>query len=193
MTGPRRRERDVDDVTYEALAQQASREMIPDANIAAMELVFNLIRTTNRVQRDLETNVHRPAGMTLAAFRVLTNIRWLTQVTPAEVARQLNIAPPTASSILSTLERYGLIKRSPAAADGRSVIVELTSQGEKVIAELFRRHNEREVDWLPALTDPERRTLVKLLRKILQYRPPAPGEALAAAPPVRDVPPRKRA
>lgn len=192
MTGPPRRERDVDDVTYEALAHQASREMVPDVNLAAMEMIFNLIRVTNRVQRDLEINVHRPAGMTLAAFRVLVTIRFVGKITPAEVARQSSISPPSASSVLNTLERYGLIRRSPAAADGRSVIVELTAEGEEVIAELFRRNNQRELDWLGALTEPERQTLVGLLRKVLHHRPPPPSDALVHAQPVREIPPRSR-
>ncbi len=44
-------------------------------SLAAMELSFNLIRAANRLQRDLEINVYRPAGMTLAAFRLLVTIR----------------------------------------------------------------------------------------------------------------------
>lgn len=192
MAGPQRHERDPDDVTYEALARQASREMVPDVNLAAMEMIFNLIRVTNRVQRDLEVNVHRPAGLTLSAFRVLVTIRFVGKITPAEVARQSSISPPSASSVLNTLERYGLIRRTPAAADGRSVIVELTDEGESVIAELFRRNNLREVDWLGALAEPERRNLVELLRKVLHHRPPAPNEALARAQSVRNVPPRQR-
>jgi DNA-binding MarR family transcriptional regulator len=190
MARPRSRERDVDDVTYEALAHQASREMAPDVNLAAMEMIFHLIRVTNRIQRDLEVNVHRPAGMTLAAFRVLVTIRFMGKITPAEVARQSSISPPSASSVLNTLEKYEFIRRAPAAGDGRSVIVELTPKGAEVIAELFRRNNQREVDWLAALTEPERSTLVELLRKILHHSPPPPSEALVHAPPVRHVPPR---
>ncbi len=179
-------------MTYESLAHQASREMVPDVNLAAMEMIFNLIRVTNRVQRDLEINVHRPAGLTLAAFRVLVTIRFVGKITPAEVARQSSISPPSASSVLNTLERYGLIRRTPAAADGRSVIVELTTEGEEVIAELFRRNNQREMDWLGALTEPERQTLVELLRKVLHHHPPPPSDALAHAQPVREIPPRSR-
>jgi hypothetical protein len=89
--------------------------------------------------------------------------------------------------VLNTLEKYEFVKRSPAAADGRSVIVELTPKGEEVIAELFRRNNHREVDWLPALSEAERQTLVELLRKVLHHNPPPPGEALVTAPPLRDV------
>ncbi len=190
MARPRNRERDVDDAAYEALARQASREMAPDVNLAAMEMIFHLIRVANRIQRDLEINVHRPAGMTLAAFRILVTIRFVGKITPAELARQSSISPPSASSVLNTLEKYELIKRSPAAGDGRSVIVELTPQGEEVIAELFHRNNQREVDWLGALTETERTTLVDLLRKVLQHSPPPPGELLVHAQPVRDVPPR---
>jgi hypothetical protein len=56
MTDPRR-ERDVDETTYEALAQEASLEMVPGVSLAAMELSFNLIRAANRLQRDLEITV----------------------------------------------------------------------------------------------------------------------------------------
>ena len=48
MTDPRR-ERDVDETTYEALAQEASLEMVPGVSLAAMELSFSLIRAANRL------------------------------------------------------------------------------------------------------------------------------------------------
>jgi DNA-binding MarR family transcriptional regulator len=187
-----RRERDIDDAAYEALAREASIGMVPGVNPAAMELSFNLIRAANRLQRDLEISVHRPAGMTLAAFRLLVTIRIVGKITPNEIARQASISPPTATSVLKTLQRYGLVKRSPAVDDGRSIIIELTEEGEEVIAELFRRNNEREVAWLGALTERERRTLVRLLRKVLRHHPGERGPGLASAPPVRHVPPRKR-
>jgi DNA-binding MarR family transcriptional regulator len=192
MTTSDGRDRHVDDETYESFARAASGEMAPDINLDAMELGFNLIRAANRLQRDLEVNVHRPAGMTLAAFRVMFTIRTVGRITPNELARQSSISPASATSVLNTLERYGMIKRIRDADDGRSVNVHLTAKGNKTVAELLARNNQREIAWIAGLTEPERRRLVSLLRKLLSHSPEPPDEDAVNAAPVRRMPPRIR-
>jgi uncharacterized protein (TIGR00369 family) len=157
----------------EELVAAAVAELDPAADLSAMAVGFNLFRVANRIQQDLETGVHRPSGITWAAFRILFTIRYTEQITPLELARLSHVSQASISSVLNTLERYGLVARSRSPSDGRVTIVTLTTAGEVAVGELFRRNNARERDWAAALSVAERDTLTNLLRKILSFHPPA--------------------
>jgi DNA-binding MarR family transcriptional regulator len=172
--------------------KSAVLEFAPDADLEMMELVFNIFRVTYRLQQDVETNVHRPSGLTWAAFRLLFTIRHAGPLTPLELAQLFSVSQASISSVINTLERYGLVSREPAPNDGRSILVTLTHQGDAVAAELFRRHNAREIEWGSALTKRERQTLVRLLEKLLAHRPEPPAERAERLPELPPAVERKR-
>lgn len=164
----------IDPVAGDERVRNAVREFAPGSDIDALMVCFNLIRATDRLNQDLETNVHRPAGLTWAAYRLMFAIRSAGPQTPLQVARLTNVSQASVSSVLKTLERNGLIRREPSERDGRSVTVHLTPAGNGVLSELFRRNNDREIEWASALTPAERETLVRLLRKLRAHEPPPP-------------------
>jgi DNA-binding MarR family transcriptional regulator len=151
---------------------RAVSEYAPDADLDALMTCFNLIRAADRLNQDLEINIHRPAGLTWAAFRLLFAARSAGPLTPLALSRLINVTQGTVSSGLNNLERHGLLRREPSPEDGRSVTVHLTEAGTRVLAEMFARNNAREIQWAAALTPSERRTLVELLRKFRSYEPP---------------------
>ena len=156
---------------YERLAREAITTMGPELDLDAMLVTFNLIRAANRVQQDLETSVHRPAGLTWAAYRVLFAILAVGAIPPAQLARLSSVSAASISSVLNTLERNGLVARRRSESDGRSVLVELTEGGRETVRSLTDLNNAREVEWAKALTARERATLVGLLRKLLLHHP----------------------
>jgi len=156
--------------------RRAVAEFAPEADLDAMNVVLNLFRLAGRIQQDVETTVHRPSGLTWAAFRLLITIRHAGPLSPLELARLFSVAQSSISSVVNTLERYGLIVREASPEDGRSVLITLTEAGEAVAAELFRRQNRREREWTRALTRRERETFVRLLLKLLEHRPALPYE-----------------
>jgi DNA-binding MarR family transcriptional regulator len=74
------------------------------------------------------------------------------------------------SNLGKTLSADGLLVRTPAARDGRSVLLSLTVEGEREMVEMFAAHNEREQEWAGVLSDAERRILVMLLDKLITNR-----------------------
>ena len=156
---------------YERLARDAITAMDPELDLDAMLVTFNLIRAANRVQQDLETSVHRPAGLTWAAYRVLFAILAVGAIPPAQLARLSSVSAASISSVLNTLERNGLVARRRSESDGRSVLVELTDRGRDTVRSLTDLNNVREVEWAKALTARERATLTGLLRKLLLHHP----------------------
>lgn len=181
-----KRERDlIRAESFDELTRQASSQMQADADLVAMELGLTIIRAGNRLQQDLETNVHRPAGMTWAAFRVLFVIRSVGPTSPRQVARLSSISTASASSVLNTLERYGMITRSRDASDGRAVTVSLTDEGERAVRELFVRNNNRNRQWVAVFTEKERQTLTALLHRLLDMHAPRREPGAAALEPIR--------
>jgi DNA-binding MarR family transcriptional regulator len=163
----------VDASTFNSLAREAVAELPDYSDVEAMLVSFTLVRAANRIQQDLETSVHRPAGMTWAAFRVLFGVSVVGPITPAHLAHLSSVSAASISSVLNTLERNELIKREPSPDDGRSVVVTLTPSGRRVVDELLVRNNAREVAWISVLSRSERKTLTELLHKLLVHHPPA--------------------
>lgn len=166
----------IDAATFDALAEEVVSQLPDYSDVEAMFVSFGLVRAANRIQQDLETNVHRPAGLTWAAFRVLFSVVAVGPTTPAHLAHLSSVSAASISSVLNTLERNGLIARDPSAQDGRSVIVRLTPAGRSAVNELLVRNNAREVAWVEVLTAAERRTLARLLHKLLVHHPAPPAQ-----------------
>ena len=163
---------------FEALSRAAVKEFAPASDLEAMGVVINLLRVANRLQQDFETTVHRPAGLSFAAFRVMFTIRAVGPLNPLQLARLSSVSAASISSVLNTLERYGMVVRKKgAAADGRMVVVALTPEGDAVLTTLWERNHEREVAWAGALTARERQTMTRLLRKMIAFHPPAAAES----------------
>ena len=159
---------------FEKLANDSTREMFPEYDEAAMALCFNLIRLANRITADLEVSVHRPGSLSFSAFRLLFAIRAVGAGYPNELARLSSISSASMSSLLNTLEKYGLVAREADASDKRKTLVRLTPLGEGRVTELARKNSLRESDWAEGLTRTEATILTELLRKLLLHHPPRP-------------------
>lgn len=156
---------------FEARARLVVSEHAPDADLDAMAVLYNLLRTAAKVVHDLETNVHRPFGHTWASFRVLFNVWVAGPIAPRELARLSSVSRASISSVLNTLEERGLVVRKRSADDRRSVEVELTERGRAHMVEYWKRHNERERAWAASLDAAQRRALVDALHTLALHGP----------------------
>jgi DNA-binding MarR family transcriptional regulator len=168
----------------EAFDDQARRrvsELAPETDLEVMTVVFNAIRLANRITADVESEVHRPRGLTWAGFRLLFAL-WISgPLEPRELARLAAVTRASISSVLNTLERDDLIERRRESTDRRVVTVVLTPAGRRAVARAFREHNAREAVWLQPLSRAEVRTLGGLLHRVLTAH--SSGGADRAGPP----------
>jgi DNA-binding MarR family transcriptional regulator len=158
--------RPVDGGAEEQQVAKALLEAVPDAEVQATILCFEIVTTAERLQQDFEVAVHRPSGLSWAAFRNMFALFTVGPMTPQRLSRLANVSQASTSSILKTLTKHGYVTRRQSPHDGRSVTISLTSKGERVCVELYRRNNRREVAWAAALTPAERLILVELLNKV---------------------------
>lgn len=152
------------DFVERAVAHTADR--LGDIDREAMALVLMLHRVTNTVVYDLESTVHRPAGWSWSAWRGLFTLWVNGPCEPSRLAELSGMSRQAVSSLSKTLEAEGLIARTAAPNDARSVVIALTPDGEARLVRAFRDHNAREADWASALDPDERATLTRLLGKL---------------------------
>lgn len=88
--------------------------------------------------------------------------------TPAELADAAGVTRATMTGLIDTLERDGFVNREPDSKDRRQMSVRLTSRGEMFLREFLPGHFQAIAALMSPLTEPERKTLVRLLVKIQQ-------------------------
>jgi DNA-binding MarR family transcriptional regulator len=123
-------------------------------------------------------------GLRPVDFSVLSLITHNPGITSSQLCSALSILPPNLVGMVNALARRGLIQRLPHPRDGRALGLHLTAEGQALMrdAECTARNLEDEATG--QLSTAERKTLIRLLRKV--YLPPA----TAAAPPPPDKTPQ---
>ncbi len=144
---------------------------LPGTDVEAMGLLLNLIRMANRVVQDLETNVHRPLGLSWAGFRILFTLFVLGSLEQHDLARYSGVSRAAASSVLATLQRDALVARQRSTTDRRMVVVGLTPAGRRLVTRAYAAQRQREPGWVAPLDADQRRSLDALLRTLLAHHP----------------------
>lgn len=173
---------------YECLLE-AARELT-DLEPYATEVFVHIMRTGDEAFRISEAHLAQH-DITQGRFGVLMAL-WgncqregrETPLGPAEIAERTGVTRATVTGLVDTLERAGLVARTPNSDDRRMTSVALTRAGESVLAKLLPEHF-RQMAWLMGtLSESERRTLVQLLAKVLSRaaeRPIVVPEELSTA------------
>lgn len=156
--------------TFVARAQQVIPERVPDADMAANRLVLSINRAASLVTYDLEASVHRPRGLSWAAFRLLFTL-WVAGPLPAHQAAALSgMTRAGLSNLSGSLVERGLVSKAAATRDRRAVTLGLTDAGDALVTEVFADENARERQWAGVLTADEQETLAGLLAKVMAGR-----------------------
>ncbi len=147
-------------------ALERTAERLPDVDRSAMTMVLLLHRVANTVIYDLESTVHRPAGWSWSAFRLVFTL-WVSG--PQESSRAAELAGMSraaVSSLSKTLSAADLVQSTSADRDRRAVVLSLTGQGVERLESTFQVHNDREAEWAGLLTPDEVSALNTILTKL---------------------------
>jgi DNA-binding MarR family transcriptional regulator len=109
-------------------------------------------------------------GLTREAWDVLASLRRVGppyRLSPTHLYVGLMRTSGAITHRLASLERAGLVKRSPDREDGRGRLVELTPRGLSLVDRVAPAHVDNERELLAALGEDEQRALGDLLRKLL--------------------------
>lgn len=166
---------------YECLLE-ASREF-PELDPTAAEAYLHLLRTADDVFALSESRL-AAHGISQGRFGVLMLLSRCSAPrcgdgpitpavpgprTPAELAEAAGVTRATMTGLIDTLERDGYVVREPDPSDRRMLLVRLTRKAENFLARFLPIHFRGASDVMGALTESERKTLVRLLSKIQQH------------------------
>ncbi|MFT4617395.1 MAG: DNA-binding MarR family transcriptional regulator, partial [Halioglobus sp.] len=136
-------------------------------DLGTFAAMFDLFRVSARVVGDLESEVHRPLGLSIAGFRVLFTVWVFDSLEVREIARLSGVSRAAVSGVVTTLEKEGLASRKRDHDDGRLVSVCATPAGVEMLRMAYRAQNTREGELFSALSPVELDQFTGLLRKIL--------------------------
>jgi len=155
---------------YECLLEAAKQ--FPDLDPSASEAYLHLLRTSDEAFNVLTTHLHQ-AGLSQGRFTVLMLLidkgtGTPCASTPAELADKAGVTRATMTGLIDTLERDGMVSRDSDRDDRRMLSVKLTPKGEALIHGYLPGHFKLTASLVQPLTENERKTLVRLLGKIMQ-------------------------
>ena len=97
-----------------------------------------------------------PHGLTVPQYTALSILRDRAGLSNAQLARRSYVTPQSMNEVIASLERDGLVTRSPAANHGRVLETTVTRAGLDVLSRCDRAVNEME-DRMLADLGPEAR------------------------------------
>ena len=156
--------------------------------------VFRAFIGTVRLHRRLMTQVLADHGVHHGQAMCLHLLVANDGIAQRDLARAMHVAPPTVTRMLHSMEKAGLVRRRPDAADARLTSVELTEAGRAEEKEMRAAAAEYVNATIGTLPEADRRELARLLEELgATHRARVRAPARPAAPPpcrrTRDDPP----
>ncbi|MFB5651906.1 MarR family winged helix-turn-helix transcriptional regulator [Leptospira wolffii] len=115
---------------------------------------FLLWQVTNLWQREIR-KVLEPLDLTHAQFVLLAVTHWLElheeETTQIRISDRAKTDPMTTSTVLRTLEKKKLVKRSAHDTDTRAKSVHTTPEGQKILKEAVRLVEDFDEEFFSAL------------------------------------------
>jgi DNA-binding MarR family transcriptional regulator len=132
----------------------------------ASQLRNAIVRTSRALRQDAADET----GLGAATTPALASINRSGPLTPSELAAIEHVKRPSITRTLASLEREGLIERTPDPADGRSSLVAITDAGRERLARLRRRKSAYLARRLRKLEPDEVETLARAAELLERMR-----------------------
>ena len=138
------------------------------------DLAFLIAQVGSHSQSSFGKQVD-PLGLRLAHVGVLKAIFGADGLTQRELGDALGMFPSNLVRLIDELEKKQLVRRGHNASDRRSYTLLLTKKGQSIASALIALTQAHQDHICAALTQPERRDLTRLLRKIATDQGLQPG------------------
>lgn len=115
-------------------------ELFPQAQRLPTETLMNVVHLARLVTDGYE-RIARAEGLSASGVETLRLLALAGgPLTPAELATSEFLSTATMTTVLATLERRGLVKRSPHPTDGRKVLMSTTPAAAEVLSRIMDRY-----------------------------------------------------
>jgi DNA-binding MarR family transcriptional regulator len=134
----------------------------PGEDESLSELFWGVARRLRRLSRETV----EPWDITPGQSRALSVLGRHGVMRLSELSDHLRIAPRSTTEVVDGLQDRGLVERRPDASDRRATLVALTSEGQKVGAEIRATRKAEAERFFGELDDADRAELVRILRTL---------------------------
>lgn len=142
----------------------------PDLDVGPMGLLGRLNRLSTHLGREVEA-VLLKHGLSSSAFDVLATLRRSGspyRLSPGDLLAMTMVSSGTMTNRIDQLEKAGLVERIHNPNDRRSVLISLTERGFAIVEEVAGAHVENQHRLVAGLSEEERATLNRLLKRFLR-------------------------
>jgi MarR family transcriptional regulator, organic hydroperoxide resistance regulator len=103
--------------------------------------IINLHRKVNRILRDYDVDVWMELSLTVPQLKCLFFISNQGKTNFRKLAERLKVSPSNITGIIDRLVEQGLVSRTENPEDRRILLLQTTSKGEAMIAELREKRS----------------------------------------------------
>jgi DNA-binding MarR family transcriptional regulator len=142
-------------------------EEYPEADALSTECFLNILRAAERMWDELTRRLKVDYDLSPSAANIMAIIDGAGEpVTPGVIAERAIIAAASTTSVIDTLERRGLVTRSPHPTDRRKVLVDLTDAGRAAIDRILPGIHRLEKEVMAPIGEEELQDLLSLVAKV---------------------------
>ncbi|WP_428649349.1 MarR family winged helix-turn-helix transcriptional regulator [Roseibium sp.] len=134
-------------------------------NLSAF-LPYRLAVLSERISRRIAADYERTHGLTVAEWRVLVHLLRSGEVSVREIQTCVNLDKPRVSRAVARLEKAGLVRKVPGAADARLVAISLTGKGHGALADILPAAESVEARLLQSLSADEYENFCAVMEKL---------------------------
>ena len=142
-----------------------TKQKYGQGNQLNLHLIIGLYRSYARLNRNTRRLLSQH-NLTLAQFGVLEVLYHLGPMKIGDVIAKTLSTSGNMTVVIKNLEKEGWIRRAVDPADGRVSVIQLTKQGEQLIATVFPKHLSELDKMLVNLTQADKKQLIDLLKKL---------------------------
>lgn len=141
----------------------------PDLDLRPMGLIGHVTLASRLLTRAMEATIAEQ-GLSMAGFDVLATLRRSGEpytLSPSDLIDNTMVTSGTMTHRVDQLVKAGLVERVQNPDDGRSVLIQLSKRGIKVVEQTLAAHLATMEELTAGLTDADANRLEKLLRKLI--------------------------
>jgi MarR family 2-MHQ and catechol resistance regulon transcriptional repressor len=133
--------------------------------VRALNAYVKLIRASESVSARIHRHLAED-GLSISQFGVLEALFHLGPLSQAEIAKKVLKSTGNITMVIDNLEKRELVTRQRKEEDRRYYTIQLTSEGKKMIKDIFPRHAAGIVKEMSILSRTEQEMLGNLCRKL---------------------------
>jgi MarR family 2-MHQ and catechol resistance regulon transcriptional repressor len=135
------------------------------SEVRSLSAYVKLMRATEAVTTRINRHLAE-SGLSISQFGVLEALHHLGPLCQRDIGKKILKSGGNITVVIDNLEKRGLVARVRGTEDRRFLTVQLTSDGERLIAGVFPPHAEAIVREMGVLSEEEQTELGRMCKKL---------------------------